>query len=344
MAQRLSALSPHRPVFTDITEAAGAALLDWGRNDWATERLAAAGLDPSILPPIRPATDNAGPLLPEVALKLGLSTTAKVVIGAGDIIALLAGAPPQAGRMTCCLGSSAMIAVPLANGQTFHDPQQRLYYNEVPPYRLINGVLSTSGASLTWAWHTLYGSETDLGDVLEQAESVMPGADGLLFLPFLAGERSPYWSDTLRGGYYGLSLTHGRSHMVRAVLEGVAYCLRHVIDICEELGVPIKELALSGGGAAAQGWPQIIADICQRPVSIFVTQETVTRPLYAYCTHALDSAISVEEALQNTFVEEPQVTAPRQELMAVYEPLYQSFRMLADFAAQSKLPAYEIEH
>ena len=164
----------------------------------------------------------------------------------------------------------------------------------------------------------------------------------LLFLPFLAGERSPYWSDTLRGGFYGLSLAHGRAQMIRAVLEGVAYNLRQLIDICEELGTPIYEIALSGGGAAAQGWPQIIADICRRPVTIYVAQETVTRPIFAYCAHALDSSISVEQALQNTFVEEPQVSTPQHDLSVIYEPLYQSFRLLADFAAKSTLPAYAL--
>jgi xylulokinase len=330
-------------LLTDSTEAAGAALLDWDQGEWAVERLVAIGLDPAILPPICPIGDDAGALLPELAVRLGLSAQAKVIVGAGDIISLIAGAPPKVGRLTCSLGSSAMVAAPLAKGQTFYDPQQRLYNNSVPPYRLINGVLSTSGASLTWAWHTLYGSEVGLDDILAQVQTVAAGADGLLFLPFLAGERSPYWSDSLRGGFYGLSLSHNRAQMVRAVMEGVAYNLRHLIDICEELGVPIQEIALSGGGAAVHGWPQIFADVCRRPVSIYVTQDTATRPLYAYCAHALDTETGVADALQSTFEREPQISNSRPDLAAVYEPLYESFRIVADFVANTILPAYAVE-
>ncbi len=328
---------------TDSTEAAGAALLDWKKGEWAVDRLVAAGLDPAILPPIRAVGDDAGPLLPHVAADLGLSPQARVIVGAGDIIALLAGAPPKVGRLTCSMGSSTMVAALLAAGQTFHDPEHRLYNNYVPPYRLINGVLSTSGASLTWAWQALYGAEIDFDNVLGQVETVAPGAEGLLFLPFLAGERSPYWSDTLRGGFYGLTLAHRREHMVCAVLEGVAYALRQLIEISEELGVTIQEIALSGGGATVRGWPQIISDICQRPVTIFARQETVTRPLYAYCANALDPTIGFDHALQRTFDDEPQVTMPRKHLALVYEPLYETYCLLANFMATTNLPAYAVE-
>lgn len=328
---------------TDATEANGAALLDWESGEWAIERLDPTGLDPSILPPIALPTEDAGPLLPDIARRFGLPATARVIVGAGDIISLLAGAPPSAGRLTCCLGSSCMVAAPLDTDQEFYDPNHRLYMNYVSPYRLLNGVLSTSGAALTWAWKTLYGQDSTLDSVLTDAEKLAPGADGLLFLPFLAGERSPYWNDALRGGYYGLTLAHKRPHMIRAVLEGVAYSLRQLIDISEELGVAIREIALSGGGAITRGWPQIIADICQRPVSIYAGQETVTRPLYAYCTHVLEPSISFDDALQRTFDADPQTITPRLALAPTYDPLYETYCTVADFMASANLPAYALE-
>lgn len=328
---------------TDATEASGAALLDWDQMNWAVDRLADTGLDPSVLPPIRQSADDAGPLLPAVARQLGLSEKTQVIVGAGDIIALLAGAPPKMGRLTCSLGSSAMVAVPLGEDIAFHDPYNRLYNNYVPPYRLINGVLSTSGAALTWAWQALYGEGTALESLLREVEMLAPGSESLLFLPFLAGERSPYWSDALRGGFYGLTLAHSREQMVRAVLEGVAYALRQLIEIIEELGSPIQEIALSGGGATVRGWPQIISDICQRPVSIFARHETVTRPLYAYCANALDPTIDFDDALQRTFDSEPHLTMPRKELALVYDPLFETYCIVADFLANSNLPAYVAE-
>ena len=137
----------------------------------------------------------------------------------------------------------------------------------------------------------------------------------------------------LRGGFYGLTLAHNRTQMMRAVLEGVAYSLRHLLDISQELGVPIREIALAGGGATTLGWPRIIADVCQRPVLIYAEQETVTRPLYAYCMTALNEAISFEQALNQTFTV-PQTLEPRAEMASIYDPIYHRYRLLADFAAE----------
>ncbi|MFN8455942.1 MAG: FGGY-family carbohydrate kinase [Anaerolineae bacterium] len=138
-----------------------------------------------------------------------------------------------------------MVSCLLADHQTISDPRHRLYIYPLLPYRLLNGVLSTSGAALTWAWQALYDEGVPLEAVLEAVHAVPPGAEGLIFLPFLTGERCPYWNDALRGGFYGLTLTHRRAHMLRAVLEGVAYSLRHLLEISEELGVPIHEIALA---------------------------------------------------------------------------------------------------
>jgi xylulokinase len=318
---------------TDVTEAGGAALYDEAQQTWATDRLALVGLSPAVLPPLRPATDQAGWLQPDVAATLGLPPEAKVIVGAGDVIALLGAAPPQVGRLTCSLGSSAMISCRLAEIQEIDDPAHRLYIYPFLPYRLLNGVLSTGGAALTWAWRALYEQQTPLEEVLAVSLAVTPGAAGLIFLPYLAGERSPYWNDHLRGGFYGLTPGHGRTQMVRAVLEGVAFSLRHLVDIAEELGAPIQELALAGGGATTPGWAQIFADVCQRPVQLYAGQETVTRPLYAYCVVALETGLSFDAALLSTFGD-PQQLAPDQRLAATYEQNYRRYRQLADFVAQ----------
>jgi xylulokinase len=318
---------------TDVTDAAGAALYDDSHQSWAADRLALTGLDPAVLPPIRPAGSEAGPLRPDVAQALGLSPEIRVVVGAGDVIALLGAAPPKGGRLSCSLGSSAMVSALLPAGQLIDDPRQRLYVYPYLPYPLLNGVLSTSGASLTWAKEALYGDETTWDGMLAAAQAVPPSADGLFFLPYLTGERCPYWSDTLRGGFYGLTLSHRRDQMVRAVMEGVAYSLRHLIDIAEELGVSIEEIALAGGAATVAGWPRIIAEVCQRPLLIYADQETVTKALYAYCITALDQNRSFDRALAGTFGP-PQPVDPRPELAGTYDLIYRQYRLMADFAAE----------
>jgi xylulokinase len=315
-------------ICTDLTEPGGAALLDWDKRCWVKERLSLVGLAPDVLPPIRPATGDGGSVLPEVARSLGLPADVQVVVGMGDVAALFGAAPPAQGRVICSLGSSSMVFAPLDPRRLVRDPQDRLYIYPFGPYPLLGGVSSTTGAALAWIcdlWQD-QAFERCVADAL----SVAPGADGLSFIPYLAGERSPYWRDAIKGGFYGLQLAHTQAHLTRAVMEGVAYSLRHLLDVYTELGVPIDEIALAGGGAMTEGWPTIIADVCQRDVLIYAEEETVTRVLFALCQVNLGRS-SFEETLLKTF-NEPLVVAHRGHMADLYRKGYRQYRALAAFA------------
>ncbi len=321
-------------IFTDRTEAGGAALLDWETKTWAEERLKRVGFSPEILPPLRHFTDDAGPLRTDVAQQLGLSPQVRVIIGAGDVLALVTAAPPAIGRATCSLGTSSMVFTQLAEGQVVEDPLGRLYTYPLLPYPLLGGVSSTTGASLQWLWRVVFGEAETFEQMIAEALRIPAGADGLIFLPYLSGERSPYWNDDLRGAFYGFTMTHSRGHMARAVMEGIAFSLRCLLDIYAELGVRITEIALAGGGAGTTGWPQMIADVCQLPVLVYSGQETVTRGLYAFACLALGDAASFNEALGRTFGAGETVLADTT-TSAAYDPLYRCYRALSDFAHQT---------
>jgi len=321
-------------LLTDYTEAGGAALLDWQALAWAKERLEWAGIASSILPPLCQPGDDGGPLLPELAGQFDLDPGIKVIVGAGDVLALITAAPPAEGRVTCSLGTSSMIFCPLGADQSLHDTRNRIYIYPLLPYRLLGGVSSTSGASLQWAWQALYGAEQDYQATINSALTTPPGSEGLIYLPFLSGERSPYWNDGLRGGFYGLTLAHSRLHLMRAVMEGVAYSLRYLLDVFRQVGVPVKEIALAGGGATTPGWPQIIADVCQLPVAIYSGQDTVTHALYAYACQHLEAHVSFEDALMRTFHQAIWVL-PNKEYEKLYSSLYERYVLLANFANSS---------
>ena len=315
-------------ICTDLTEPGGAALLDWKRRCWVEERLSLVGLEPDVLPPIRPATGDGGAILLDVARSLGLNPDARVVVGMGDVAALFGAAPPTQGRVNCSLGSSSMVFAPLDGCQHIEDPENRLYVYPFGPYPLLGGVSSTTGAALVWICKLC--RDQDFEGCVTDALTVEPGAEGVSFIPYLAGERSPYWDDDIRGGFYGLQLAHTQAHLVRAVMEGVAYSLRHLLDIYTELGVPIEEIALAGGGATTEGWPQIIADVCQRDVLIYAEEETVTRVLFALCQVNMGRA-SFEDALLLTF-EEPLLVKCREQLADVCTERYRAYRAFAAFA------------
>lgn len=317
-------------ICTDLTEAGGAALLDWKDCRWVEERLSLVGLEPDVLPPIRPANGDGGSVLPEVAHSLGLNPDIRVVVGMGDVAALFGAAPPAQGRVICSLGSSSMTFAPFNQRQQVDDPEDRLYVYPFGPYPLLGGVSSTTGAALVWMCQLCQGQEFE--NCVADALAVKPGAGGVSFIPYLAGERSPYWSDTIKGGFYGLQLAHTQAHLARAVMEGVAYSLRHLLDIYAELEVPIDEIALAGGGTTTEGWPQIIADVCQRDVRIYAEEETVTRVLFALCQVNLGRS-SFEEALRQTF-DKPLVVEYQEHLADVYRKGYQQYRAFASFADQ----------
>lgn len=314
---------------TDATEAGGAALLDWQTLTWAPSRLMDCGIDPALLPPLRRPQDDAGTVLAPLAARYGLAPDVRVIVGAGDVLALVTGAPPQPGRVTCSMGSSSMIFAPLVDGQTVAQAGKRLYVYPLLPYPLLGGVTSTTGAALHWAWQALYDEQTPFATALQQALATPPGAEGVFFLPFLAGERTPFWNDALRGAFYGLTLTHRRPHLLRAVLEGVAFSLRYLLDEFSRLGVAIDAIALAGGGAAIEGLPQLMADVCARPVAVYAGEETVTRGLYAYGCQALYGEAFVS-ALERTFGA-PAAYAPSKAAEG-YDDLYANYCRLAEFA------------
>ncbi len=228
-----------------------------------------------------------------------------------------------------------MVFAALADDQFPNDPAQRLYtYPLLEPYRLFGGVSSTTGAALVWAFENLARgpASQNFAQAMSDTEAIEPGAGGLCFIPYLAGERSPYWSDNVRAGFYGLRLSHDWRHQLRAVMEGVAFSLRHLLDIYAELHVPVVELALAGGGTKTPGLCQMIADICQKDVAIYTEEETVTRVLYALCRSALDHA-DFAASLLTTFPP-PEVVRCHPDRGAAYRLGYERYRRFADFAVQ----------
>lgn len=316
-------------VFTDVTEAGGAGLLDWDTFTWAEERMDYIGFDPKTLPPLKQPDDDAGKLKPEIAKRYGINPEVKVIIGAGDVLALISSAPPAIGRVSCSLGSSSMVFSPIEANHQITDSLNRIYTYPLLVYPLLGGVSSTTGAALKWAYKNLF-QELSFDQAIQEALTIPAGCNNLLFLPFLSGERSPYWNDTLRGGYYGLTLSSTKAHMLRAVMEGVGYSLKYLIDIFESLGVHINEIAIAGGGAITSGWPQIIANICQLPVCIYTGQETVTHALFAYACKALDDGRTFEEALLQTF-DEMEWIQPDPALKETYSNIFNRYREIADF-------------
>jgi xylulokinase len=317
---------------TDYTEGIGSSLIDWEKREWLPERIEACGMTTAVLPEIRPQEEMYG-LRPEVAEELGLPASCKVLVGCGDIAALLGGAPHRPGRLVYSMGSSSMY---FTEAQNSPEEGNGLYTLRLAGYRLFGGVTSTAGASLNWAFEKLWGGE-DVINFHQMVEEVMKADaqdESLLFFPFLAGERSPFWSDKISGSFEGLKLHHDKYHLTRAVMEGVAFSIRYILDLMEELNVEVEEIALCGGGAKTSGWPEIIAAATGKKVVIYNAEETVTTVLYAIMASALRGE-SFRETLAALFTEPKAVRAD--DGGERYRRLYRNYRRFLG----AKIQTYE---
>jgi xylulokinase len=304
---------------TDATEAGGASLLNWHTRQWAAERLAYAGLNANILPPLREDRAVIGALLPPVADALGLPRDAQVITGVGDVAAILGGAPVEPGRVMAAMGTSSMLyAVVPDHLRDARDENDGIYPYDLCGFRLLGGVSSLTGGALDWAWRA-FGAASGLsfGEAMQVVAAVEPGANGLAFVPYLAGERSPFWRDDLRGMFIGLNLGHTWAHMLRAVVEGAGLCTRLMLDRFARLGMPSPMIALSGGAARHAIWRRVIADTCQSDVAVYGSDSAASNVIYALCAQVLESELAFADGMNRVFIP-PSITYHDAALAPVY--------------------------
>lgn len=257
---------------TDHSDASSTDAYDLAAGTWSDDLLGAADLDPALWPEIVDSTAVLGPLCTEAAAELGLPRSVRVVAGGGDGPMASVGAgcvtPDRPGYV--CLGTSAWFATTTI--APVLDPRRRSFtFRHVVPGAFTPCSTSQSGAgSLQWLHDAIAAPDESVSDLIEQAGAVTAADDGLFFLPYLLGERSPWWDPAASGVFLGLRRHHAKAHLTRAVLEGVGYNLA----LCmQPLSVvePVEEPSLSavdviGGGAASDTWLQLLSDIWGTPV------------------------------------------------------------------------------
>ncbi|NLV74922.1 MAG: xylulokinase [Chloroflexi bacterium] len=254
---------------TDTSDASGTNLYDLTAGGWSQALLQALELDAALLPDLHAATDVIGQVSRSAAQESGLRTGTPVVIGGGDGACATAGAGLAApGDIYLYIGSSSWIAS-LATQPLFDQARRTFTFSYLDPQLYLpTGTMQCAGGSYDWLERLLRGegSTPPYRKLDALAEGVAPGARGLLYLPYLLGERSPHWSTTARGSFVGLSMLHGRAEIARAVLEGVAFNLRAILDAFRAQGTQYESLRIIGGGARSALWRQIVADILQLPL------------------------------------------------------------------------------
>ena len=250
---------------TDPSDASSTNAYDQRTGEWSGEILAAADVEAGLLPEVVPSTTVLGGVTREAASETGLLAGTPVVLGGGDgpMAALGAGvASPEDGTYAY-LGSSSWVS--LAAEEPLLDPRMRtMTFDHVVPGRFVpTGTMQAGGASMEWVADLLEPGRTPdrYERLVKAAGAVEAAGEGLIFLPYLLGERSPYWNPLARGSFVGLAKHHGPAHLTRAVMEGVAMNLKVCLDAFEEQGEDIRSVDAIGGGARSDVWLQILADV-----------------------------------------------------------------------------------
>jgi xylulokinase len=253
---------------TDVSDASGMSLLDVGARDWSGEILAALDVPRAWLPEVTESPVVSAHLSAGGARESGLREGTPVVAGAGDNAAAAVGTGIVApGLVSASLGTSGVLFAPLAEYRP--EPAGRLhaFCHAVPGQWHLMGVMLSAAGSLRWFRDAL-APGVPFDQLVDEAAGVRPGAEGLLFLPYLSGERTPYPDPDARGAFVGLSLVHSRPHMTRAVLEGVAFGLRDSLELMKSLGLDVRTVRAQGGGARSPLWRHILADVLGAEVAV----------------------------------------------------------------------------
>jgi len=261
------------PGKTDFSDASLTCLLDLKARTWSHDILKLTGIEADKLPDPCHSHDKAGELSKEAANLLGLARGLPVFVGGGDAACSARGAGLADYRTAQnYIGSSSWISV--LSPAPMMDAGRRVqnFYDLDGTSINVCGTVQCAGIALDWIIDQIVrfpGHKEEVYELCETlAQQSKPGSDGLLFLPYMMGERTPYWNSYLKGSFVGLSLKHGKSQLCRAVFEGVSMALRDVLDVFLENGQEISWISLTGGGAQSRFWNQMMSDVYERPVRI----------------------------------------------------------------------------
>ncbi len=325
---------------SEVSDASGTALFDVVRRRWSSEMAAKVGVDASVLPRVYESQEVTGVLTATAAAATGLQAGIPVVGGGGDQAASAVGnGIVQTGIASCTLGTSGVVFAHL--DQAAYDAPGRVhtFCHAVPGKWHVMGV--TQGAGLSYQWfRNQLAPGTEYPALTAEAAQSPVGSQGLFWLPYLMGERTPHLDATCRGGWIGLTARHSRADLIRSLLEGVSYSQKDCLTIIEAMGVKISSVRLSGGGARSPFWRQMLADVFDRRVSTLATQEGSAYGAGLLAMVGTGAFGSVPEACQAA-IEETESLLPEaesaekyQRAYAVYQGLYpalrSSFQAMAD--------------
>jgi xylulokinase len=318
----------------DVADASGTALFDVVKRQWATDFCHDLDIDTDLLPPSMECTEIAGKVSAHAAKLTGLKAGTPVVAGAGDQAASAVGnGIVEPGVVSCTIGTSGVVFAHME--EVAYDPKGRVhtFCHAVKGKWHVMGVTQGAGLSLQWFRNQLAPQST-YDELTQEAALSAVGAHGLIWLPYLMGERTPHLDAGARGGWIGITARHTRADLVRSVIEGVTFSLRDCLEIVEELGVSVESVTASGGGARSPFWRQMLADAFEKRIHVLESQEGSAYGAVLLSLVGTGEYASVPEACKATIrtsatlVPRPHASATYRSVYEVYQGMYPALRPL----------------
>ncbi|MDQ2844330.1 MAG: xylulokinase [Acidobacteriota bacterium] len=312
---------------TDVSDACGTALFDVLHRKWSDEMVAVLGLDRATLPRALESSEVSGHVTPVAAKATGLRARTPVVAGAGDQAASAIGnGIVEPGTVSCTVGTSGVVFAYLE--KPAYDPQGRVhtFCHAIPDAWHVMGVTQGAGLSLQW-YRNRFAPGSSYDELTADAALSPPGAQGLFWLPYLMGERTPHLDANARAAWIGLTARHQSSDMVRAILEGVCYSLKDGLEIIAGLGARPAVARLSGGGAKSPLWHQLFSDIFDLRVTTLETQEGSAYGAALLAAIGTGEYRSAQEACRAA-IHEVNTREPEPKSAEFYKNRYRIFRSL----------------
>lgn len=258
----------------DYSDAAGTLLLDVSKNEWSKQIQDLFGIEASFCPPLVNSTDRVGYLDKKIAEEIGFENEIPVFAGGADNACGAIGAGiVNLEQAMASIGTSGVFLTYEEDGGKDYDGKLHFFNHVVPGNYYSMGVTLAAGSSLSWFKNNFAPNES-FEDMLKDIGSISPGSEGLLFTPYLSGERTPYTDSNIRGSFIGMDISHTRDHFARAVLEGVTFSLRDSQEIMRKnFTKEFKKIISVGGGAKNKDWLQMQADIFNTPITVLSTEQ-----------------------------------------------------------------------
>ena len=258
----------------DVSDAAGTIMMDIREKDWSRDMLDMLAIDRAILPPVVNSTAIVGEVTRTAARVSGLKPGTPVVAGGADnACGAIGSGIIKEGRAMVSIGTSGVLVAQVDKAVADQKGRLHLFNHAVPDNWYMMGVMLSAGMSFSWLKEKLLADQYNYDQLNLLAAEVEPGSEGLVFLPYLYGERTPHADANARGVFFGISAKHRQGHFIRSVMEGVTFGLRDSLELMKGQSIKIDEIRAIGGGAKSKVWQQILADIFGQSITLLKTEE-----------------------------------------------------------------------